>query len=72
MEKTGAEAIPNKEFWGSLPGYVKDGFVFTGETTANAFNRLRGQGDNSAANYRPASPDTESYQGNDDGTFDKA
>ena len=74
MERKGTEAIPNKEFWGALPGYVKDGFVFTGETTVNVVNRLRGQGGGGGGNldYRPASPDTESYQGNDDGTFEKA
>ena len=51
--------------WGALPGYVKDGFVFTGETSVNVVNRMRGQGGSSASNkdYRPASPDTESYQG---------
>ena len=64
MEKTGAEAIPNKEFWGSLPGYVKDGFVFTGETTANTINRLRGVSSTST-DYKPATDDTMSYQGTD-------
>jgi len=72
MERKGTEAIPNKQFWGALPGYVKDGFVFTGETTVNVVNRLRGQGGGGDTNYRPASPDTESYQDNDNGTFEKA
>ena len=64
-EKKGTEAIPNRDFWGALPGYVKDGFVFTGETSVNVVNRMRGQGGSSASNkdYRPASPDTESSQG---------
>ena len=64
-EKKGTEAIPNRDFWGALPGYVKDGFVFTGETSVNVVNRMRGQsgGNSSNKDYRPASPDTESYQG---------
>ena len=28
-QKKGLEAIPNREFWGSLPGYTKDGVVHT-------------------------------------------
>ena len=27
-EATGTDSIPNKEFWTSLPGLVKDGFIF--------------------------------------------
>ena len=44
---------------------MKDGFVFTGETSVNVVNRMRGQGGSNASNkdYRPASPNTESYQG---------
>ena len=30
--KKGTEAIPNRDFWSAVPGYVKDGFVFTGES----------------------------------------
>ena len=63
--KRNGRAIPNRDFWGALPGYVKDGFVFTGETSVNVVNRMRGQsgGNSSNKDYRPASPDTESYQG---------
>ncbi|XP_041367371.1 uncharacterized protein LOC121381985 [Gigantopelta aegis] len=28
-QATGADMFPNRTFWGSLPGLVKDGFVFT-------------------------------------------
>ena len=28
-QASGADMIPNREFWGALPGLVKDGFVFT-------------------------------------------
>lgn len=28
-EKTGLEAIPNRPFWGALPGYTKDGILHT-------------------------------------------
>jgi len=27
--KTGVDSIPNRAFWGSLPGLIKDGFIFT-------------------------------------------
>jgi len=30
-EKTGTDVIPNKEFWSSLPGLIRDGCLFTKE-----------------------------------------
>ena len=66
-EKKGTEAIPNRGFWSAVPGYVKDGFVFTGESVG----LVKKSAD--ATEYFKAGDDAESYQGEPDGsTFSSA
>jgi len=42
QHKEGIEIIPNVEFWMSLPGLVKDGFLFTYRKIAGLFGRHGG------------------------------
>ena len=59
-QKKGLEAIPNREFWGSLPGYTKDGVV---HTAAFVKSKASGASERATAITIEKGPDaTVSYQ----------
>ena len=41
--ENGPEMIPNKEFWSKLPGFVKDGLVFTKYSRLSLIRFSRGK-----------------------------
>jgi len=40
-KNTGVDLIPNREFWSTLPGLVKDGVVWTFRKTKDLIDRIR-------------------------------
>ena len=68
-EKKGLEAIPNREFWGALPGYTKEGVVYSSRTSYQFIkSKTGGGGSSSEYSASPDAPDTESYQGGESPT----
>jgi hypothetical protein len=54
-EKKGLEAIPNRDFWGALPGYTKDGIVYSTTTVYSFAKSKMGDGNGSSStNYQNA------------------
>ena len=52
-EKKGLEAIPHRDFWGALPGYTKDGIVYS-TTTVYSFVKGGASSGNGRDNYQDA------------------
>lgn len=52
-EKKGLEAIPNRDFWGALPGYTKDGIVYS-TTTICSLVKGGSNGGSRGENYQNA------------------
>lgn len=42
----GFDRVPQKEFWTSLPGLIKDGFAFTGAKISSTINNMKGKESN--------------------------
>ena len=67
QDKKGLEAIPNREFWGAIPGYTKEGVVYSSKASFNFIKSKTSGNADSNSGYAAAPPDapddTTSYQG---------